>query len=199
MKKHTIITILILVITIGFFTGFYLYRIKQIEYESVEEFEIGDLIEDECTAIANSDDMQNLVSTNSNNKKTSPNCTIILKIYYKKCGHLIENKKTIEEAEVNLTEEELKEKFSDWEIQKFTEKEIVLYKEVDSFCDEHYVLREQNGNISIFKIDENNNESFLKETDITVQYLEDEDLRKIKEGIFINTKKELNRILEDFE
>ena len=32
------------------------------------------------------------------------------------------------------SEAELKEKFSDWEIQKFTPTEIVLYKELNEFC-----------------------------------------------------------------
>ena len=198
VKKYAIIGIIVTVMLIGFFTGFYLYKINQIENKT-EGKKIGELIEDECTAIAELKTKEELINANSKEKKTSPNCTIILKIYYQKCEHIVEKKKTIEETEVNLTEEELKNRFPDWEVQKFTESEIVLYKEVNEFCNEHYVLKEKNGNIAIFKLDENNNEEFLEETDISMKYLEEEDLNKIKEGIYINSKKELNKTLEDFE
>ena len=42
-----------------------------------------------------------------------------------------------------MTEEELNERFKDWVIQKFTPTEIVLYKEIDAFCDEHFLLKER--------------------------------------------------------
>ena len=183
---------------IGFFTGSYLYKINQIKINN-KQVEIAEQIEDECTAIGEFDLKEKLISANSKEKKTSPNCEIILKLYYTKCGHIVENKKTIEKEEVNLTEEELKQKFQDWEVQKFTESEIVLYKEIDDFCNEHYVLREKNGNIAVFSIDQNNNEELVKVTDISIEYLEEADLEKLKSGIYINSKKELNKTLEDFE
>ena len=75
----------------------------------------------------------------------------------------------------------------------------MLYKEVNEFCNEHYLLKEDNGYISIYKLDENSNETFLETTDISTNYLTEEDLKKIQEGIKIYTKKELNKTLEDFE
>ena len=183
---------------IGFFTGSYLYKINQIQKNN-KQLEIAEQIEDECTAITEFNLEEELISANSKEQKTSPNCTIIFKIYYQKCGHLIEKKEEIKTSEVNLTEEELKNKFKDWEIQKFTSSEIVLYKEIDEFCNEHYVLREKNGNIAIFNLDQFNNENFLEMTDISIEYLENEDLEKLKNGIYINSKKELNKTLEDFE
>jgi len=93
----------------------------------------------------------------------------------------------------------LREKFKEWEVQKFTERQIVLYKEIDGFCNEHYILKEKNGKIAIFKIDRNNNQTFLKNTEIAIQYLPEEDLKSIQKGIIIYTKKELNKVIEDFE
>ena len=75
----------------------------------------------------------------------------------------------------------------------------MLYKEIDEFCKEHYVLKEKDGCIAVFNIDENNNEELERITDISIKYLEEEDLARIKEGIFVYTKKELNKTLEDFE
>ena len=196
MKRFTIYLILIGIV-LGFLTGMYIYRINQIKNSNTEE--IAELIEDECTYITKLGTKEELLSANAKKEKTSPNCILILKIYYQKSGHLIEKKEKIEEANVNLTEEELKEKFPDWEVQKFTETEIVLYKELNEYCNEHYVLKEKDGNIAIYKLDENKKEEFIETTEISTDYLEEEDLKRIKEGIFINTKKELNKTLEDFE
>ena len=198
LKKYTIITIIVLGLVLGFFTGNYIYKINQLKADN-EEIGMEELIEDECTAIAEYSVKEDLIKVNNAEEKTSPNCKIILKMYYKECGHLLEKTKTIEEMNVNLTEQELKEKFQDWELQKFTPTEIVLYKEFDGFCKEHYVLKEKDGNIAIYILDENNNETYIETTEVSTQYLEEDDLNKIKDGIYIYSKKELNKVLEDFE
>lgn len=61
------------------------------------------------------------------------------------------------------------------------------------------MLKEEEGNIAVFKLDENDNQIFLEKTEIATEYLPKEDLENIKQGILIYTKKELNKILEDFE
>ncbi|MDO5555697.1 MAG: hypothetical protein Q4G09_03305 [Clostridia bacterium] len=200
MRKYTIITIIIIGVILGFLTGIYLYKINQINTNKPAQ-EIAKEIEDECTQIAqlNDNGLLDLVKTNSQEEKISPNCTLILKIYYSKCEHMLEKREDIKETEINMTEEELKTKFSEWEIQKFTPTEIVLYKEVDDFCKEHYLLKEKEGYIAIYELDENNKEKFLEITDISTQYLAIEDLQKIQKGITIYTKKELNKTIEDFE
>ena len=144
MKKHAIIAIIIIGMILGFLTGLYLYRINNIKNSNNKK--IGELIEDECTALGefSESELLGLVTTNSKEEKVSPNCTIVLKVYYSICDHLIETRKNIQKAEVNMTEEELKERFKDWEVQKFTPTEIVLYKEIDEFCNQHFLLKEKN-------------------------------------------------------
>ena len=113
MRKSTIIIIIIVTIILGFFTGIYLYRIKKLDIQNhteknAEVIDNNTKIDDKDLRVSNSEE------------KTSPNCTIVLKVYYEECGHLIERRKNIEETEVNMAETELKEKFRDWEVQKFT-------------------------------------------------------------------------------
>lgn len=198
MKKYTGISLIIIAIMLGSFTGIYLYKIKQINKQNDTE-KIAELIENEYSKTVELKNNNEVVTTSSEKEKTSPNCVLTLKIYYNICGHLIEKKENIQEAEVNITEEELKEKFNDWELQKFTSTEIVLYKEIDEFCNEHYLLKEQDGEIAIFKLDQNNNAIFLEKTDISTEYLTEKDLENIKRGITVYTEKELNKTIEDFE
>ena len=108
-----VIIIIIVAIILGFLTGIYLYRINKMDTK-IETEKIAEVIGND-TKIEKKD-----LRVSNTEEKTSPNCTIILKVYYKICDHLIETRKNIEEAEVNMTEAELKEKFKDWELQKFT-------------------------------------------------------------------------------
>lgn len=198
MRKYTIIIILIGII-LGFLTGLYLYKINHIDTSELKQ-KIA-IIEDECTEIAELEENGelDLVRTNSGEEKASPNCILTLKTYYNVCGHLIEKKENIKKTEVNMTEEELKNKFQEWEVQKFTSTEIILYKEVNEFCDEHFLLKEQDGYITIFKLNQDNSAEFFQTTEIPTEYLTEEDLTKIKQGITVYTEKELNKTLEDFE
>lgn len=196
MRQYTIIAIITIGIILGFLTGIYLYKINQVETKKLAEIN-----QEEINNILNNDDgeLLNTVKTNTEEEKVSPNCNLILKVYYNKCEHLIEKRQLIEDTVVNMTEQELREKFNEWEIQKFTPTEIVLYKEQNEFCGEHYLLKEKDGYIAIYQTDENENQELIEITEISTEYLAEEDLENIKQGIKVYTKKELNKTLEDFE
>ena len=198
MRKYTII--MVIALGLGFLVGIYLYKINY-EKNDNQEIKIAQKIEDECTDFAELEASGRLatVVTNGQEQKISPNCLLTLKIYYKTCGHLVEKSQNIEQNLINLTEEQLKNQFPEWEIQKFTPEQIVLYKELEEFCNEHYKLKIENGYVRIYELDEQKNEKLLKSTDISSEYLTPEDLKKLKTGVEIYTKKELNKTIEDFE
>lgn len=114
MKKWAIIIIIVFV-GLGFFTGVKLYELNKNSNMKKEAEKTNEKTEDDSIK---KEKTNNLEVVNSN-KKTTPNCTIILKVYYEECGHLVETRKKIEEIEVNMTEEEIKERFKEWEIQRF--------------------------------------------------------------------------------
>lgn len=139
------------------------------------------------------------INTDTNEEKTSPNATLILKRKYEECGHIIKEYKRINEGLVNLTEEELAKKEKDWEVEKFSNMEVILIKEVEGFCDEHYILRESEGIIAVYKIGKDNKEEIEELTGISIQYLTENDKMEIKQGIRVYGKEELNTILENYE
>ena len=89
--------------------------------------------------------------------------------------------------------------YSMWDLEGFSPNEIVFYREVDEFCKEHYVLKQLDGVIAIYTLDENGNEILQEKTSIATQYLTQSDLDKLEKGIKANGKEELNSILEDYE
>lgn len=193
MKKYLILAV-ILIICLGFLSGYYFYKTSQKEEKS--SYIAEKLIEDECTEFAEKE----AKTASKQQEKISPNCTLTIKILYNKCNHLVENSEKISDKTlINLTEEEFKNKYTDWEIQKFTTSEIVIYKQIDEFCNQHYKIKDNDGYIAIYRVNEDNKETLEEKTDIELEYLTKKDIENIKNGIMVYSKKELNKTIEDFE
>ncbi len=65
--------------------------------------------------------------------------------------------------------------------------------------EEEFILRDKNGFIIIYKIDDNNNEIEYEKTNIATDYLTEADKINIKNGLKVVGKQELNKLIEDFE
>ena len=140
-----------------------------------------------------------LIETSVVEERTTPNTLIIYKTYYTKCKHYIQRYEDIDASLVNLTQKEFKEKNREWSIEKFSGEEIELSKEEEAFCNEHYKLKLENEVIIIYKIDEQGNEIEYEKTDITTEYLTNEDILKLTTGIEVYGKENLTNTMEDYE
>ena len=170
---------------------FVYYKISNNNIDSVEE-----LASDDESNYTN--DLE-LVVTNYSGFKISPNTRIIFETYYKECNHKEVKEESASEEIVNLNEEELQEKYKNYMIKQFGVEKVVLYNEVNGYCDEHYILKDNNGYIEVFKLNSSGIEDLFRATDISVQYLPETDLVNIKEGLKVYGKENLNKILEDYE
>lgn len=140
-----------------------------------------------------------LVTTTSEDEKVSPNCLFIFKVYYKECEHITIEKETASEVMVNKTREDLESIYKDWNIVTFRNDEVLFYKEEEGICKEHYILKELEGCIAIYSLDEEEKETLKEKTAIITTYLPEEDLNRLKEGIRVDGTDKLNKALEDYE
>ena len=62
-----------------------------------------------------------------------------------------------------------------------------------------YIVKEEDDYIKVYYINNKNEEILYKVTDIAVQYLGKDDVKKLKQGIKVIGLQELNQLLEDFE
>ena len=205
MKKTFTIICIILIILTGIIFGIIIFnrKDKTETNKGIEEAQktqkISKEITDECVDEYIELSQVQEVEATSSEEKISPNCKLILKRYYKECEHLINEYIDVPESLVNKTRKEFEEQYKNWEIDKFTSTEIIIYREFESNCGQHYVLRNNEGKISIYKIDDNNEEKLLENTEISVEYLTEKDKVEKQNGIRVNGKEELNKRLEDFE
>ncbi len=170
---------------------------NQIEYQT----EISEEIEDECTeeweALQN-ENMLNLQANTQEQIQLSPNCSFTFQTHYAGCGHTSRQYNHIPQQLVNKTEAQIQELYSDWKITTFTSNEVILEKDMEGQCGEHYVLREVAGKIVVYVVGENGEEEYEK-TEIATDYLTETDKITIREGLKVYGKENLNQTIEDFE
>ena len=77
--------------------------------------------------------------------------------------------------------------------------EVVLYKNVNGKCGEHYTVKDENGKVVVYNTNEKGEEVLYEETSISTEYLTENDVENIKKGIEIYGKQNLNSFIEDFE
>lgn len=197
MNQKVIVGILLVFIFIACMgIGNYLYKINELSETKIEQIaEISDgKVMDECV-----EEARELLEANSMLKKVSPNAIFIFKKEYEACGHTIKQYVDVPADAINKTQQELKELYKDWEIEGFSNNEIVLSKKEPGICNEHYVLREEEEQIVIYRIDENDKETVYERTGILTKYLPETDKINIQNGLRVNGKEALNCLIEDYE
>ena len=155
-------------------------------------------IEDDCTD-EYQEIQEEMLQANSTEEKISPNCFITMKKTYNNCGHTTSEYIAIPKELVNKTKEDLKEKYAGWTIDKFSDTQIVISKKEEGECGEHYIVKDKEGKVVIYKLLEDGTEKEYEVTDISTEYITDTDKINMKNGIKVNGKQELNQLIEDFE
>lgn len=186
----------VLAIILGFFVGQHLYKKEQrinnlVLENTTTNMQINNTIEE----ITNKE-----IPTSISEEKVSINTQIIEKIHYKECDHIIETPIKNTEKYINMNEENINKLFPDWVIQEFTPKRLVLYKQENDYCNEHFLIKDVEGLVTIYTLNSMDNVlEILKTTEIETAYLTDTDRNNLKNGIKVYTKQNLNKVIEDFE
>ena len=200
MNKTIIILIAILVTLFAIILGLEVYLSDNPQVSEIENTNSTDLAEkitDECTEEW---DMisQNIVETNSSDIRLSPNCSITFKRHYTGCEHTTNEYTNIPEELVNMDKETVQEKYADWNITKFETNEVIMEKNLEGECGEHYILRDIDNTIIVFKV-ENGVEQEYERTSISTEYLPETDKITFRDGLKVNGKEKLSQVLEDYE
>lgn len=191
MRKWVVVLLLVIVFVLSVISGF---LVRSFINFSKKEERGNDVV----LADNNENDNQ-VIDTSSVNATVSPNAEVTMTELFKKCGHTVVTKEIVPREIVNLDIEKVKEYYKDWNVDEFNSNEIKISRTNKGICNEHYVLRESDGFISINVKNDIGEYIFKGRTDISVQYLPEEDLRKFEQGIEVIGRDNLNKFLEDFE
>ena len=198
MNKFIIILLSVVVIIASIITAVVIYNGEDEEQAKVSIKNIEENTTNTLNNTINSDN-KNVIETNVKEVRISPNAFITFKEIYEGCGHTKVDFVEVPQDFLNLSEDELKDKYSDWNIEKFTDTDIVLSKEFNGSCDVHFIVKDVNGVVTVFRIKEDNTEEEYQVTDIATEYLTDTDKLEMEKGIRVNGKQNLNQLIEDYE
>lgn len=132
-------------------------------------------------------------------EKLLPTATLILEKKFQDCKHTVKTESELPVEMANLTKDEIIKNYKDWTVKDFSKDRITLYKISDGICGEHFVINSNDGIVTVYRLDENYNKTLYEKTDIYTEYLSNEDVEKLEEGIYVYGTSSLNSTLESFE
>ena len=196
MSKFKIILVSIITIALVILTTAVVYQ--NIKYDKIAKED--EKVTDECIYEENEidNDTKN-VKVSSAETRVSPNADLVIKTYYKGCGHTTQETKTVPNDMVNKDQEEIENLYPDYKLESFANNKIVLNKEEEGQCNEHYMVRDENGEIIIYKILNDGTEEIYQNTGISTEYLPETDKINLRDGVKVYGKENLNSMIEDFE
>lgn len=198
MTNKTKITIGIVLTVFIILVSYILFNKQEFDDNEIENNTyISEVVEDECTE--EYEQFESATTVASTQEKLSSNAILILKKYYQKCEHTINEYVELPQELVNMTENEVQNEYPDWEVIGFEKGKLTLYKEFDDMCGEHFKLKVEEGNVVIYIVNNDGTESIYEKTNISSEYLTETDLINMQDGLEIYGKEELNQIIEDFE
>lgn len=197
MKNKVILIFVMILLVISIAVLSYTISNKETKQREEENIFISEEINDECTE--EYAELEKTTTVSSEDEKVSANAILILKKYYQNCEHTINEYAELPQELVNMTEKEVQAQYPDWKVLGFEPNKIILYKEFEEDCGEHFKLKIENGKVVVYIVNSDGTESVFEKTNISSEYLTETDLINMQDGLEIYGKEELNQIIEDFE
>jgi hypothetical protein len=189
--------LLALIFIVGIAIGTYYYAENEKNnfiVESNPKDSIQDIVIKEVQA--NNEEVQKVASVQ---EKISPYAKLIVEKYFNGCSHTTADIIDVPKELINLTEDEFIEKYKGWTIRIFTPKEIKIYKDFNSNCNEHFLIKEKDGYIAVYNEITPDMLELKEVTNIDFNGLREEDKKSISNGIRIYGGEELSKFIEDFD
>lgn len=180
----------VMIAILGFAFG-YLYTTGKVRNDKASEIGSYEAVK------TGQDEMQN-VQNISNQKPISDNAVFIRKTKYTICGHTITESGPVTKDISSMTEVQFRTAYSDWNIEKFSPDEIVISRELNEKCPEHYIVKEREGKVAVYYQNPVDGVSLKELTNIQTMNLPNEDQKRLKEGIEVNSNQALAELLENF-
>ena len=143
------------------------------------------------------EDEEKQVEVFSTEERISPYATMVIEKKYTKCGHTTVSRIEVPKELVNLSEEELKEKYSGWTIKSFSPEEFTLFRYIEANCEDHFVLKEKDGYLAVYNDLTEEMKNLVLKTDILIEDLREEDKYDLEEGIQVYGEENIQRRIEE--
>ncbi len=179
-------------LSIGLYAGVKYNPNATISYERIANNEVAKPIQDVVISNLQNDNVdisnekkEDIVQVSMAEVKISPYAKMMIKKKYKKCGHSTVDVVDIPMEIINYTKAELQEKYDGWKIESFDEEEIVLSREINANCEDHYVIKESEGKVFVYKELTDTMTNLIEKLDLNVESLPEEERGELQAGVEI--------------
>ena len=149
--------------------------------------------------IYNLNNSENIETINTQ-RKVGVNTKIKIITHYALCGHEIITNVDVTKDMMNLSYDELKNRYRGYEFINLDDDNIILKRNINDYCNEHFLVKIEDEKICIYVIHSDNTQEFISLLDIPIDTLRQNDRYMLKTtGITIFGKESLYKFLEDFD
>ncbi|MDF2547089.1 MAG: hypothetical protein K0R93_1987 [Anaerosolibacter sp.] len=137
-----------------------------------------------------------------NDNLVTEDTKLVFKTYYEKSRDTLTKEEKVPIVLIGEPLKNLQEyvasNYTGWSIRGISKDFIELYRVRETLSPNHYIVKEKNGFIAIFQIDETGNSILIDQTEIPIFGLGEIDQKKLKDGIPVKNLENVNQILEDY-
>jgi len=128
------------------------------------------------------------------------NTLLIFETNYTACNDKRVEERKANEDEIGLNRQELESNFPEWDVYEFSSSKVILTKELDDYCPNHFILKDKDGMIVIYMPSKGENESrSIQNTQIPINKLPPDFQDEIRKGLVIDSLQEIEYFLESLE
>jgi hypothetical protein len=125
---------------------------------------------------------------------------LVFERFYKECQHRKIEQCNVSLDHIGLSENEFSQLYSTWEIKEFSPSKIWLKKEINTYCPEHYIIKDKNGCIAIYQpLEDNDGIWLIEQTKVNTALLDIETQNRIREGIVVDSIEEIEGLIENWD
>jgi hypothetical protein len=136
-----------------------------------------------------------ITNTNPDNLITA-STKVIFKTYFTLCSHMFDKEPENMKDIINLSESGLKSKFPDWIVNEFSTQQVILKREIPTYCPRHYIIGSKDGYIAIYVYNSDGIKILHEMTEDPISILTIDDQNNLEYGIVADSEEELQQKLE---
>ena len=131
---------------------------------------------------------------------TTENTQLIFETNYTSCNDQIIEERKVESNEIGLKRQDIKAKFPDWNVSEFSSIRVILTKELNDYCPNHFVLKDRDGMVVIYMPSEvEDKERNIQQTQISINKLPPDVQDEIRKGLVMDSLEEVEYFLESLD
>ncbi|MEZ0537008.1 BofC C-terminal domain-containing protein [Caldicellulosiruptoraceae bacterium PP1] len=184
--KSFIFTAFLIVIFIVSFAIGYTFTINSKQIKTRDELKGKNI-----TEIAN-------IANKSTLQKINNDTVLVLRKYFKKCGHIVEEQSYFDPEYIGLYKTDIQKIYRGWTLEHYSPNYVILSRVFDGLCPNHFIISIKDDRVAIFYSQPRDGETLKLITPIDIKNLSNKQIEDLKNGIVVDTYEQAIKIIEDF-